>query len=479
MKRFIQLFLVALAPAFAYGQQAGQSFTLEQCIEYALQNAISAQDATIDQQIAAAKVKETIGIGLPQISGNASAQYNPQLQRFFSAYNPAGGFGFITPEQAQELGIQAGDVMAAQNFFQLKSNASASLTINQLIFNGSYVVGLKAASTYKDLAYRAADQTKEQIIMQVTKAYYAVLINKERVNLFTNNIARVDSLLRNTKALNTNGFAENIDVDRIQVTYNNLISERDKFLNMNDLGLELLKFQMNYPMDQSIIVSGSIQDVQVDVDLAAYQRDWDYKNRPDYKTLEVNRRLQELNVKNQIAEGVPSISAFANLGYMTQSPSVGGLFKTNSNFEANDAIGPDKYYSYSQIGVSMNIPIFTGLSRSNRIQQQKLNLLKVDNSFKNLKNSIDLDIQRSTIMFNNALKTLEAQKQNQELAGNVARVTKIKYEQGVGTNLEVVDAEDALRTAQTNYYAALFDAMVAKVDIDKAYGKILPVTETK
>lgn len=474
MKRIIQLFLITLAPVFAYGQQAGQSFTLEQCIDYALQNAISAQDATIDQQIAAAKVKETIGLGLPQISGSASAQYNPQLQRFFTTYNPGGGVGLIDPSQVP--GIQAGDVVASQNFFQLKSNASVSLAINQLIFNGSYVVGLKAASTYKDLAYRAADQTKEQIIMQVTKAYYAVLINKERVELFTDNIARVDSLLRNTRALNTNGFAESIDVDRVRVTYNNLISERDKFLNMNDLGLELLKFQMNYPMDQPIIVTESIQDVVVDVDLVEYQRDWDYKNRPDYKTLEVNRRLQELNIKNQIAGGVPSISAFANMGYMTQSPTVGGLFKTNANIEETSQVGPDKYYSYSQIGLSMNIPIFTGLSRSNRIQQEKLSLLKVDNGFKNLKNSIDLDIQRSTIVFNNALKTLAAQKENQELAGNVARVTKIKYEQGVGTNLEVVDAEDALRTAQTNYYSALFDAMVAKVDIDKAYGKILPVT---
>ncbi|HZX73731.1 MAG TPA: TolC family protein [Cyclobacteriaceae bacterium] len=475
MKRIIQLFLITLAPVFAYGQQAGKSFTLEQCIEYALQNAISAQDATLDQQIAAAKVKETIGIGLPQISGAASAVYNPQLQRFFMMYT--GNGGIIDPSNVP--GIKVGDVIASQNFFQLKSSANVSLGINQLIFNGSYIVGLKAASTYKDLAYRAADQTNEQIIMQVTKAYYAVLINKERVDLFTDNIARVDSLLRNTKALNTNGFAESIDVDRVRVTYNNLISERDKFLNMNDLGLELLKFQMNYPMDQPIIVTGSIQDVQVDVDLAEYQQDWDYKNRPDYKTLEVNRRLQELNIKNQIAGGVPSISAFANMGYMTQSPNVGGLFKTNSNIEESTQIGPDKYYSYSQIGLNMSIPIFTGLSRSNRIQQEKLSLLKVDNSFRNLKNSIDLDIQRSTIIFNNALKTLAAQKENQELAGNVARVTKIKYEQGVGTNLEVVDAEDALRTAQTNYYSALFDAMVAKVDIDKAYGKILPVTETK
>ena len=474
MKRVYLLTWLALSLLPAGHSNAQQSnsatFTLEQCIEYALQNSINAQNATLDQRIAAAKVKETIGLGLPQISADASLTNNPKLQRFFTTYTPGGGFFDFSGVP----GIQPGDVLGAENFFQLQSAGSASATLNQLIFNGSYIVGLQASRTFKELSAKTAIQTREQIVQQVTKAYYAVLINNERTDLFTNNIARVDSLLRNTKALNQNGFAEGIDVDRIQVTLNNLKTERDKFLKLNDLGLELLKFQMNYPMDQPITVLGSIQDVQVDTNLENYKLGWDYKQRPDYQVLEVNKKLQELNIRNQYAGAMPSINAFATLGYSTQSSNVSGLFKTNSGINDEGGVGPDKWYNFSQIGVSLNYPLFTGLQRHYKIQQEKLTLIKVENGFRSLKNGIDLEIKQSSIQFENALNTLTSQKENMELAAKVVRVTRIKYEQGVGSNIEVVDAENSLRQAQTNYYSALFDAMIAKVDLDKAYGKLLP-----
>ncbi len=474
MKRLCTLMIAVSLPYLTMGQEkTGTTFTLDQCIEYALQNSIRAKNAVLDQRIAKAKVNETIGIGLPQISGNVSLVHNPQLPRFFTTYNPASGASFLG-DLSTVPGIQAGDVVAAQNFFQLKNTGSASLTLNQLIFNGSYLVGLKASSTFKDLALKTTEQTQQDIIQLVTKAYYGVLINKERTQLFDNNINRVDSLLKNTKALNQNGFAESIDVDRVKVALNNLTTERDKFLNLNELGLQLLKFQMNYPQDQPINVVGSIQDMKVDPNLDSYKQGWDYRNRPDYKVLEVNQRLQQLNIKNQFAGAVPVISAFATLGYSTGSPSIAGLFKTNTAIDDQGGLGPDKWYKFSQIGVNLNVPIFTGFSRTYRIQQEKLKLIQIDNGFINLKNGIDLEITQASLSFNNAIKTLTAQKENQDLAGNVARVTKIKYEQGVGSSLEVTDAENSLRQSQTNYYSALFDVMVAKVDLDKAYGRLLP-----
>jgi len=462
--------LALLLAGQARAQQ--QAFTVDQCIEYALRNSINVQNSILDEQIATAKVKETIGIGLPQISGSASIVHNPKLQRFFTTYS--GPDGFIG-DLSGVPGILEGDVIAARNFFQLQSSGGASVSINQLIFNGSYLVGLQASSVYKELAVKTGNQTKEQIIQQVMKAYYGVLINKERIILFANNIARVDSLLRNTKALNQNGFAEAIDVDRIQVTLNNLLSERNKFLNLNELGIELLKFQMNYPMDQPLEVVGNISEVQVDRNLDHYKEGWDYKVRTDYQVLETNRSLQELNLKNQYAAFMPSLNAFATLGYLTQSPKVGGLFQTNSKIEDDGRLGPDKWYSYSQIGISLNVPIFSGMQRHYRVQQEKIALQKIDNGFKILKNGIDLEIKQASLIFENAISTLETQQANMDLASRVAQVTKIKYEQGVGSNIEVVDAENSLRQAQTNYYGAMFDAMVAKIDLDKAYGKLLPI----
>lgn len=472
MKRtFLALSLVLLFTG-ARSQSGPAAFGLEQCIQYALDNAINSQNAALDEQIASAKVKETIGTGLPQINASASVQYNEQLRRFFTTYTGPGGFIDLSGVP----GIQVGDVVSAQNFFQLKGAGEVGLNIDQMIFNGSYLVGLQAANAYKTLATKQAIQTREAIVENVTKAYYAVLINRERIDLFNSNIARVDSLLRNTRALNAAGFSESIDVDRIRVSLNNLVTEREKFNNLNAVALVLLKFQMNYPMDQPIEILGNIQDVKVEVNLSEYGREWDYKIRPDYQVLQANYRLQQLNVKNQYAGAMPSINAFANLGYATQSPTIGGLFRTTSQIEDGPQIGPDKWYGYSLFGLNLSWRVFTGTSRSFKIQQEKLTLTKIENGFKALKNTVDLEIRQSTIKFENAMIALAAQRENQDLAANVARVTKIKYEQGVGSNLEVVTAEDALKEAQINYYSALFDAMIAKVDLDKAYGKLIPAT---
>jgi outer membrane protein len=481
MKRLYVFVFYLCLPALMLAQNAtapasATVFTLEQCVQYALENSNSIKNSIIDQQIAAAKVKETIGIGLPQIDGNFGINDNTKLQRFFATYTGTGGF---LGDLSGVPGIKLGDVVAAPNFFQLPVNSAATVSVSQLIFNGSYLVGLQASNTFKELSVKQAVQTKEQTIEQTTKAFYSALINRERMKLFTNNIARVDSLLRNTTALNKNGFAEEIDVDRIQVSLNNLITERDKFERLQQLSVELLKFQMNYPMEQSLEVQGDLSALNSGVDINGYLKDLDYKNRPDYQVLETNKKLQQLTLKNKYASGMPILSASANLGYGTQSPTIGGLFSTNTAIEDFGTIGPDKWYGQVAFGVNLHIPIFSGLQRTYQVQQEKLNLQKIDNSFKILKSSIDLQIKQSVISYQNSLQALESQKRNMTLAEKVARVTKIKYGQGVGSNLEVVDAESSLKESQINYYSALYDVLVAKVDMDKAFGKLVQNTPSK
>lgn len=478
MKRiFYALFAIAISfPAI--GQSNAQVFNLEQCIEYALANSVNIKNAIVDERIADARVKETRGIGLPQVDASVSLQHNTKLPPFFARYATAQGFAGKDENGNNRLdipGAEPTDVVASPNFFQLPSNGNAALSVSQILFNGSYLVGLKAANAYRELSIRTTWQTKEQAIQQVTKAYYAVLINKDRMNLFDNNIARVDSLLTTTRALNKNGFAEGIDVDRIQVTLNNLLAERDKFYNMQELAVHLLKFQMNYPLDQPLDVAGDIASLEIDENLLQnYNVDWDYTQRSDYRLLEASRDLQNLDVRNKFSTALPSLAAFANFGYSTQSPDISGLFRTNTDLEDTGLIGPDKWYSYTMFGVSLNVPIFSGLQRSYRLQQSKLNLLKIENNFTSLKAGIDLEVKQAAISYLNAIKSLESQRANRTLAANIARITKIKYEEGVGSNLEVVEAEAALKEAQINYYSALYDALLAKVDLDTAYGKLLP-----
>jgi outer membrane protein TolC len=263
-------------------------------------------------------------------------------------------------------------------------------------------------------------------------------------------------------------------VDRIKVSLNNIISERDKFYNLQEVAIQLLKFQMNYPMNMPLDVTGDIASLNVDESmLNQYAGEWDYSERIDYAILETNYKLQSLDVKNRFSESLPNISEFAKLGYSTQSSTLGGVFTTESNIADNGVTGPDKWYPYSTFGLTLSVPIFSGLQRSYRLQQAKLSLMKMENNFASMKSSIDLEIKEASVKFRNALQTLKSQRENNALADNVARITKIKYEQGVGSNIEVIDAENSLREAQTNYYTALYDAVVAKIDLDKAYGKLL------
>ncbi|HYF71114.1 MAG TPA: TolC family protein [Ohtaekwangia sp.] len=473
MKRYLLLLLLlSQIQEIAAQQQDSIStgpLTLEECIQYALENSLTIKNSSIDENIAKARVKETRGIGLPQVDANLSVQHNVKLQRF---YNRADVLGQFTGATIEDLPSDA--IVAGSNPFQLKSTGIGTLTVSQILFNGSYLVGLRAANAYKDLSVKASRQTREEVIVQVTKAYYTALINNERMTLFDNNIGRVDSLLRTTRALHENGFAESIDVDRIRVTLNNLKTERENFNNLQVLSIELLKFQMNYPMDKDLELEGDINSIAIPESSAAYDAEWDYSNRADYQVLMANRKMQMLNVKNNYAAGLPSLVAQYNYGYFTQSPDLAGVFRTEtpSSSSFNNMLGPDKWYSYSNFSVSLAIPIFSGLQRSYKVQQAKLELKKVENNLNSLKSGIDLEIKQSKTIYDNSLKTLVSQRENLELAENVARVTKIKYEEGVGSNIEVIDAESALKETQINYYNALYDALVAKVDLDKAYGKL-------
>jgi outer membrane protein TolC len=481
MKPIIQTLLITLAihgGVLAQIPPTQTSFTLDDCIQYALENTVDVKNARVDQEIYAAKVKETTGLGLPQIDGSISLQHNQKLPRFFSYYSTAQGFAGNNEDGTPKLdlpGVNPTDVVASPNFFQLPSSGNAGLTVNQLLFSTTYLIGLKAASTYKELSSRTAEETQIQVIQKVMKAYYSVLVNKERLAMYDHNIERVDSLLRNTKALNQNGFAESIDVDRTQVRLNNLKSDRLKVSNLETLGIYLLKFQMNYPMDKEIAIVGKLDDIKLDETLFdSYAADWDYKKRIEYKKLDTQRKLLQLDVKNKYSTAHPSLNGFWNMGYSTQSPNITGIFKTNTPISDNGQVGPDKWYGYSLYGITLKVPLFSGLQRNYQIQQAKLTLLKTENSFNQLQQMIDLSIHQNGATYKNAIATYKTQEENMNLAQKVARITKIKYEQGVGSNIEVIDAENSLREAQVNFYNAVFDALTAKTDLDVAYAKIDP-----
>ncbi len=306
--------LAAMLVVFTFGLSSAQtdsSYTLQQCIDFALKNNANVKNSILDKDISAAKVGEVRSVGLPQISGTAQVVDNPVLRRLFIQYdptNPSNIFNSFFP-----AGTAPG-VYGVPQLFQQRTTEDASLTASQLLFSGSYFVGLKAAKSLVDLSSRSVTQTKIQTVESVTKAYYLALITKERTKLLDANIARVDTLLKQNRVSNQKGFVEKIDVDRLEVTYNNLLTEREKFNNMVELSILVLKFQMGYDVNKNIELKSDVSELDK-MTTTAVSSTLDYNNRAEYKLLLAQRKLEGYNLKNIRAGYLPTLSVFGTAGY--------------------------------------------------------------------------------------------------------------------------------------------------------------------
>jgi outer membrane protein TolC len=422
-------------------------FSLAEAIEFALKNNVNVKNSQIDAASANARVGEIRAIGLPQISASGQYLHNIKIQ---SQFVPANAFNPAAPEN-QILPLA----------FGVDHSAIATLTASQLLFDGSYFIGLKAAKTYKELSQKTLTQSKTQVTEAVTKAYYSVLVNSDRLELLNINLGRLDTLLRETKAMYENGFVEKIDLDRLEVQLNNLNTEKQKVVRLAELSSYLLKFQMGVPLNEEItLTDGLPRNTTEDFILPAnVAQDFNYNQRIEYSLLQNQKELANLDVRNSRAGYLPSLAAFASFGYNTGSLTFDLLNR--------------KWYNFSNIGLSLNVPIFDGLQKYYKVQQSRLTLQKTAQSEELLKNSIDLEIRQSVVNLTNALETLKSQQRNMELAQEVERVTRIKYQQGVGSNIEVINAVSSYREAQTNYYTALYDAVIARIDYRKATGTLV------
>ncbi|WPP49908.1 TolC family protein [Catalinimonas niigatensis] len=432
-------------------EQVQGKMTLEECLEYAYQNNATLKNAALEQNIAKADVGVTKADGLPQINGSISYNNNVAIQTQFL---PAVFFAddpTEVPADAPAVPVQFG--------VQHTSNAGAS--ISQMIFDGSYFVGLKAARTYADLMQKNFNQTKVDLAEQVMKAYYTVLVNEERQKLINSNFNRLDTLLNETRIMYENGFVEKIDVDRIRVQFNNAKTERDKTIRLTEVSYLLLKFQMGMPIDQEILLADNIGDINMDLEIEE-EVNFEYSHRIDYATLQINRELVSLDLKNNRVQYLPGLTANASVGYNTGVNDFGMI----TDFS-------DQWFQYGFFGFNLDIPIFDGLRKHHRIQKNQLQLQQLENQTRQLENNIDLEIVQAKVSLQNSVETLAVQQENLELARYVFDVAKIKFQEGVGSNLEVITAEDELQTAETNYFSALYDALIAKVDLERALGNLI------
>lgn len=438
-------------------------FNLNDCINYAYEHQANILNADLDRKIADAKVKETIGIGLPQVS--ASADFQDYLKRptvLFPDFVGPAIYNIIKDEDIRDASgntiVKPNNVGGLQPVnFQQKYNSNVGLSVSQLIFDGSYIVGLQASKTYKELSQRLYTRSKIETNVAVTKAFYMVLVNNEQVGLLNTNIEQLKKQLDQTKALYDNGFAEKIDADRLTVLYNNLNTEKQNILRSLELGIGLLKFQMGMPVEEQLALNGKISEIKFDK-IEILNDTSAYNNRIEYSLAQTQVKLNTLDLKRYKSQYLPSLAAFGNGSYQFQSNSFGDLYS--------------KSYPAVLVGLKLNVPIFSGGQKLYKVKQAQYSVQKSTNDLNNAKNSINLDIKNSITNYTNSITSLENQQRNLDLANEILRVSKIKYEQGVGSSIEVTQAQTSLKEAENNYINALYQALTFKVDTEKATGVI-------
>lgn len=448
MKKLIIVIGLGTAALGAFAQakdSAAFSFSLQQSIDYAMQNQNSVKNAVLDEELQRQKKNELLASGLPQINSSFDVKdYLAIPTSFIPAEFFGGPPGTFVPIK-----------------FGIQYQATAQLDASQLIFSGDYIVGMKASKVLMELSQKSTQRTKIDVAEMVSKAYYNVLIGNERINLLDANIAQLKKAMDDTKAFVDNGFAEKVDFDRLTVSYNNLLVERENVRRLLVIGTYLLKYQMGMPVAATLTLTDKLEDVKLDAASEISAQKFDYTKRVEYNLYDVQFRLAKLDLKRQRFSYLPNAFAYGSLAATAQ----------RNQFDIADPSKP--WYPVSLIGATIKMPIFTGMARNARTQQAKVSLMEAQNNLDYIRQTIDLQLASSAASMQNAAATLETQKKNIELAQDVYRVSKIKFEQGVGTNLEMVTAETTLKEAQTNYFNALYDALVSRIDYDKANGTLV------
>jgi outer membrane protein len=418
-------------------------FSVQQSIAYAMDHQGNVINARYEVDRSKAKLREIIGVGLPQVSATGNIQDFLQIP---TTLIPA---SFFNGPPGTFEGVK----------FGTQYNTTGELDASQLLFDGSYIVGLEASKTYKELSEKSLVQTSIQTVSSVTKAYYTILVNHWKLQMVDADVQRVKALMDQSEAMYEKGFAEKIDWERIKVNYNNLKTQETNIGKLVDLSYKLLKFQMGMPMTDSLSLADSLKAIPLSPDM---EKDTSFKpeNRIEYSMAETSLMGDQLLLRKDNHSYMPSLAAYASVSRQA----LGDQFEIFSSSQT--------WYPTAIIGLKLSVPIFDGFQKSNRVQQDKIAVQEGLVTLNSVKQSIELDIANSSTNLINALADLRNQQENMDLAQNVEHDSKVKYEAGTGSNIEVIDAETSLTEAETNYYNALFNTLVAKVDYEQAKGNL-------
>lgn len=442
LKTIATIYLTSLV-TLSFAQET-QSFSLNQAQNFALEHNYDKANSESDLLIAKKKVWETTGIGLPQVN------FEAKLQNFIDLPTS------LVPANAFNPNAPKGEF--AELKFGTNYNNVATISANQLLFDGSYLVGLRAARVYKEFSEKNVTKTEIQVKEDVAQAYYLVLVARENKDILAEIATTTAKLLDETSKIYQEGFVEEQNVDQLKLTLNdinNSVADAERQLS---IAKNLLKFQIGYDIKNNIETTDNLVDLlKLSTPENGISKEFDISNNIDYQMTMVNEKLMQLNYNKEKFSFAPSIAAFFSHSQQNMS----------DNF---DAFSGGKYYPQTLWGVSFNLPIISGGTRLAKMGQAKVEYLKAQTTAKKVEQSLILQAERSQAEYSSALSIYNNQKEGLQLAKKINNQSMIKYNEGIISSLELAQTQNQYLESEGKYIKSLLDLFNAKSNLNKAFG---------
>lgn len=440
MKRKLLLLLVAIATTgMAQESKKSYQFTLKEAIAHALENNYTAINASRDIEAAKKKKWETTTIGLPQINSNINYQNNLAIQK---SVVPAEFFGG-NPGEFQEVE------------FGVKHNMTANASLSQLLFDGSYLVGLQSAKVYLQISQNAKEKTDLEIREIVINAYGNVLLARESVKVFENNKKSLEKTLFETEQTFKNGLVEEENVEQLQITLSQIKSALSNAQKRETIALKMLKLVLGIDMDEEVTLKDNLDQLASENIVLNNNFDFSVTNTIDYKIGQNNEEASRLLLKLEKSKALPSLSATANFGYNS--------FSNTFSFLERD----QQWFNFSNIGVGLNIPIFSSLGRTARTQQAKIAYEQAKTQLKETEQKLLLEFEKSKTDYEFSVEQYVVAKENLRLAERIENKQQIKFKEGISSSFEFTEAQRQLYAAQQDHLQAMIEVISKKATLDK------------
>jgi outer membrane protein TolC len=462
MKKII---LIGLSTCFCIvlnAQEKTMTLSLQEAINFALENSYNAKAAKNDIRSAKETVWETTAIGLPQV--NAAIDYQNFLKQPVSLLPAA---AFDNRESIVETVEEFFDITRESSpsspdgfipvVFGTKQNINASITLTQLLFDGSYLIGLQASKTFLKISEQANEKTALLTREAVINAYGNVLVTENSISILESNIIILQKNYEDAKKIYENGFNEEEDVEQLEITLSTLKSQLNSVKRMKEIAYQMLNLSLGNLINTPLILTDSLNGlVENNMSLELISSEFNYEDHIDFKISENNRETNRLMVKLEKSKSLPSLGAFVNYGNQAFSDSFSFL---NSD---------QQWFGSSLFGVSLNVPIFSSLSRRSKTAQAKIALENADIRLEETKQRLSLLAEKAKSEYQLSIENYSTAQRNVGLAGRIEKKQRIKFFEGISSSFDLLQAQNQLYAQQQNYIQSMLDVIAKKATLENA-----------